>query len=177
MAERPDDIYHALLTAILRLVFLLYAEERDLLPDSETFVRHYSLAGLHEDAALHPDTMNQRYGPKPGSAGGTMQRERGRNQQACLHHKPLFFNRLYGPRRVHRAVPRRRGLRGRRQAASARAGRSEGHVWRGSESGAAGIERGCQVESACGGEKKAMVRDCHARWPVRCGVYTPNWRR
>ena len=66
LAERPDDIYHALLTVILRLVFLLYAEERDLLPDSETFVRHYSLAGLHErlreDAALHPDTMNQRYG-------------------------------------------------------------------------------------------------------------------
>ena len=66
LAERPDDIYHALLTVILRLVFLLYAEERDLLPDSETFVRYYSLAGLHErlreDAALHPDTMNQRYG-------------------------------------------------------------------------------------------------------------------
>ena len=66
LAERPDDIYHALLTVILRLVFLLYAEERDLLPDSETFVRHYSLAGLYErlreDAALHPDTMNQRHG-------------------------------------------------------------------------------------------------------------------
>lgn len=33
LAERPDDVYHALLTAILRLVFLLYAEERDLLPE------------------------------------------------------------------------------------------------------------------------------------------------
>ncbi len=66
LAERPDDIYHALLTVILRLVFLLYAEERDLLPDDETFARHYSIAGLYErlreDAALHPDTMNQRYG-------------------------------------------------------------------------------------------------------------------
>ena len=66
LAERPDDIYHALLTVILRLVFLLYAEERDLLPGGETFARHYSLAGLYErlreDAALHPDTMNQRYG-------------------------------------------------------------------------------------------------------------------
>ena len=66
LAERPDDIYHALLTVILRLVFLLYAEERDLLPEGETFARHYSLAGLYErlreDAALHPDTMNQRYG-------------------------------------------------------------------------------------------------------------------
>ena len=58
LAERPDDIYHALLTVILRLVFLLYAEERDLLPGGETFARHYSLAGLYErlreDAALHP---------------------------------------------------------------------------------------------------------------------------
>ena len=66
LAERPDDIYHALLTVILRLVFLLYAEERDLLPEGETFARHYSLAGLYErlreDAALNPDTMNQRYG-------------------------------------------------------------------------------------------------------------------
>ena len=66
LAERPDDVYHALLTVILRLVFLLYAEERDLLPEGETFARHYSLAGLYErlreDAALHPDTMNQRHG-------------------------------------------------------------------------------------------------------------------
>ncbi len=66
LADRPEDVYHALLTVILRLVFLLYAEERDLLPEGETFARHYSLAGLYErlreDAALHPDTMNQRYG-------------------------------------------------------------------------------------------------------------------
>ena len=66
LVERRNDIYHALLTVILRLVFLLYAEERDLLPEGETFARHYSLAGLYErlreDAALHPDTMNQRYG-------------------------------------------------------------------------------------------------------------------
>ena len=66
LAARRDDVYHALLTVILRLVFLLYAEERDLLPEGETFARHYSLAGLYErlreDAALHPDTMNQRYG-------------------------------------------------------------------------------------------------------------------
>ncbi|MCB9882375.1 MAG: N-6 DNA methylase [Planctomycetes bacterium] len=66
LREDPNQIYHALLTVILRLVFLLYAEERDLLPTDETFVRHYSLAGLYErlreDAALHPDTMDQRYG-------------------------------------------------------------------------------------------------------------------
>ncbi|HOU53048.1 MAG TPA: N-6 DNA methylase [Myxococcota bacterium] len=66
LAEEPNEVYHALLTVILRLVFLLYAEERGMLPDHETFLRSYSLAGLHErlreDAALHPDTMDQRYG-------------------------------------------------------------------------------------------------------------------
>ena len=65
--DDPDEIYRALLTVVLRLVFLLYAEELDLLPaDDETFARGYSLAGLYEslreDAALHPDTMDQRYG-------------------------------------------------------------------------------------------------------------------
>jgi hypothetical protein len=66
LAEHPDEVYRALLTVILRLVFLLYAEERDMLPEDETFLRYYSLAGLHErlreDAALHPDTMDQRHG-------------------------------------------------------------------------------------------------------------------
>ncbi len=64
--EHPDEVYRALLTVILRLVFLLYAEERDMLPEDETFLRYYSLAGLYErlraDAALFPDTMDQRYG-------------------------------------------------------------------------------------------------------------------
>ncbi|MDQ6807407.1 MAG: BREX-1 system adenine-specific DNA-methyltransferase PglX, partial [Actinomycetota bacterium] len=48
------------------LVFLLYAEEREMLPEDDTFLRFYSLAGLHErlreDNAHHPDTMGQRYG-------------------------------------------------------------------------------------------------------------------
>jgi len=66
LAEHPDEVYRALLTVILRLVFLFYAEERDMLPEDETFLRYYSLAGLYErlreDAALFPDTMDQRYG-------------------------------------------------------------------------------------------------------------------
>lgn len=66
LEESPNAVYHALLTVILRLVFLLYAEQRDLLPSDQTFVRFYSLAGLHdrlrEDAAQYPDTMDQRYG-------------------------------------------------------------------------------------------------------------------
>lgn len=66
LADRPDDVYRALLTVILRLVFLLYAGERDMLPEDEIFVRFYSLAGLYErlreDDARYPDTMTQRYG-------------------------------------------------------------------------------------------------------------------
>jgi hypothetical protein len=66
LVEHPDEVYRALLTVILRLVFLLYAEERDMLPEDESFLRHYSLTGLYErlreDAALNPDTMDQRFG-------------------------------------------------------------------------------------------------------------------
>ena len=69
LSECPEEIYRAQLTVILRLVFLLYSEERDMLPKDETFIRHYSLAGLYErlqeDAALYPDTMDQRYGAWP----------------------------------------------------------------------------------------------------------------
>lgn len=67
LEQRPDDVYRAMLTVILRIVFLLYAEERDMLPhEDETFSRYYSIAGLYErlreDAALYPDTMDQRFG-------------------------------------------------------------------------------------------------------------------
>ena len=66
LADQPEDVYRGLLTLILRLVFLLYTEERDMLPQDETFLGGYSLANLYErlraDAALHPDTMDQRYG-------------------------------------------------------------------------------------------------------------------
>jgi hypothetical protein len=66
LAGDPDEVYHALLTVILRLLFVLYAEERDMLPASGTYAGNYSVAGLYErlrvDAAAHPDTMEQRYG-------------------------------------------------------------------------------------------------------------------
>lgn len=68
----PNRIYRGLLTVVLRFVFLLYAEERDLLPTAESgvFLRHYSLTGLYErlreDAAKHPDTMEQRFGAWAG---------------------------------------------------------------------------------------------------------------
>ncbi len=70
LREDRNGVYRALLTVVLRLVFLLYAEERGLLSSSRTFERHYSLGSLYErlraDAALHPDTMDQRYGAWAG---------------------------------------------------------------------------------------------------------------
>lgn len=66
LASDPNEVYRGLLTVVLRLVFLLYAEERDMLPQEETYLRGYAIASLYErlreDAAMHPDTMDQRYG-------------------------------------------------------------------------------------------------------------------
>jgi len=63
-------LYESLLTVLLRLVFVLYAEDKGLLPvASETYARNYSVHGLfaqlQEDQALHPDTMNRRFGAWP----------------------------------------------------------------------------------------------------------------
>jgi hypothetical protein len=64
--EDPDHVYGGLLAVLLRLVFILYAEERGLLSSSAAYVRNYSLVGLFDklriDAGRFPDTMDQRYG-------------------------------------------------------------------------------------------------------------------
>jgi hypothetical protein len=65
----PQHVYGGLITVLLRLVFLLYAEERGLMSGDPAYARHYSVAGLfeklREDAGRHPDTMDQRYGAWP----------------------------------------------------------------------------------------------------------------
>jgi Eco57I restriction-modification methylase/restriction-modification enzyme MmeI-like protein len=62
----PEHLYSGLLTALMRLVFILFAEDRDLFPRDPVWQQHYSLAGLfkrlRDDAALYPDTMDDRYG-------------------------------------------------------------------------------------------------------------------
>jgi hypothetical protein len=64
--EDPQHIYGGLITTMMRLVFLLYAEERELMPQDSVYVEHYGVSGLFEklraDAGLYPDTMDQRYG-------------------------------------------------------------------------------------------------------------------
>jgi hypothetical protein len=71
-ASRPDHLYEGLLAVLMRLVFVLYAEDRDLLPSRtdgrarEIYETSYSVRGLYatlvEDAALNPDTMDERRG-------------------------------------------------------------------------------------------------------------------
>ena len=62
----PDSIYGGLLTILLRLVFLLYCEDRELLPTGALYYANYSVHGLweklREDHEKHPDTMDLRYG-------------------------------------------------------------------------------------------------------------------
>ena len=70
--SRSDHLYEGLLTVLMRLVFVLYAEDRDLLPSRsdararEIYETSYSVRGLYakltEDATLNPDTMDERRG-------------------------------------------------------------------------------------------------------------------
>ncbi len=64
--EDRQHIYGGLLTTLLRLVFLLYAEDRGLMPTHSVYVNYYSVSGLfdrlREDMGRHPDTMDRRYG-------------------------------------------------------------------------------------------------------------------
>ena len=64
--RHPEDIYGGLVTVLLRLVFVLFAEDRALLPTKGLFVKHYSVRGLFErlraDAERYPDTMEHRFG-------------------------------------------------------------------------------------------------------------------
>jgi hypothetical protein len=66
IADDPNQVYGGLLTVLLRLVFLLYAEDRGLMPGDPVYTNHYSVSGLFErlraDAGRYPDTMDQRYG-------------------------------------------------------------------------------------------------------------------
>ena len=66
--ERGDDhLYGGLLTHLLRLVFVLYAEDRGLLPvDHPLYAEHLSVLGLfdrlQDDHGAHPDSMARRFG-------------------------------------------------------------------------------------------------------------------
>lgn len=70
--DRPEHVYDGLLTVLLRLVFLLYAEDRDLIPSRADasaralYAQGYGVRSLHArllgDQALHELTMHLRRG-------------------------------------------------------------------------------------------------------------------
>lgn len=71
-AQRPAQLYEGLLTVLLRLIFLLYAEDRNLIPSRadgaarSLYTEGYGVRALHAkllaDRARHPDTMDERRG-------------------------------------------------------------------------------------------------------------------
>jgi hypothetical protein len=66
LAENPNHVYGGLLTVLMRLVFILYAEDRGLLSNDAVYTNFYAVTGLFNrlraDAGRNPDTMDQRYG-------------------------------------------------------------------------------------------------------------------
>ncbi|NOT26726.1 MAG: N-6 DNA methylase, partial [Acidobacteria bacterium] len=66
LRENPQEVYGGLLSTLMRLVFVLYAEDRGLMPASDVYQKHYAVSGLferlREDAARYPDTMDARFG-------------------------------------------------------------------------------------------------------------------
>ena len=70
LATGGERLYGGLLTVLLRLVFLLYAEDRGLLPTKQPlYADHLGVlslfAQLQTDFAAYPDTMARRFGAWP----------------------------------------------------------------------------------------------------------------
>ncbi|MCP9784027.1 N-6 DNA methylase [Cyanobium sp. WKJ7-Wakatipu] len=68
--DDPKQLYGGLITVLMRLVFLLYAEDNALLPKDAVYEQNYKVSGvferLEQDAAEFPDTMEQRFGAWAG---------------------------------------------------------------------------------------------------------------
>ncbi len=70
LEDDPNHVYSGLLTVLMRLVFVLFAEDRSLTPSDSIYTNHYSVTGLFErlraEAGRYPDTMDHRYGAWSG---------------------------------------------------------------------------------------------------------------
>jgi hypothetical protein len=67
LEEEHDHFYQGVLSVVLRVVFLLYAEDQSLLPvEHPVYAQHLSLAGLNarlsHDVGAHPESMHHRFG-------------------------------------------------------------------------------------------------------------------
>lgn len=70
--QEPQHLYEGLLAVLMRLVFILYAEDRDLIPSTadpamrrlydQGYAVRTLLGKLQDDAARFPDTMDERKG-------------------------------------------------------------------------------------------------------------------
>ena len=64
--DDPQHIYGGLLSLLMRLIFVLYAEDEGLMPEGDVYANNYSVSGLYDrlrsDAGRYPDTLDQRYG-------------------------------------------------------------------------------------------------------------------
>jgi len=49
LTEKPDDVYQAAVTVMMRVVFLLFAEERGMLPTERLYWDSYAIHGLLDD--------------------------------------------------------------------------------------------------------------------------------
>jgi hypothetical protein len=62
----PNKVYGGLLTVLMRLVFLLYAEDRGLMSQDAVYAENYSVSKLfeqlREDKQRYPEQMSRRYG-------------------------------------------------------------------------------------------------------------------
>jgi hypothetical protein len=67
--RNPQELYGGLISTLLRLVFLLYSEDRGLMPSGPLYQRNYSVTGLFDqlrsDQERYPDTMDHRFGGWP----------------------------------------------------------------------------------------------------------------
>jgi hypothetical protein len=71
LSERdPQQLYGGLITVLMRLVFLLYAEDEALMPSDAVYEQNYKVSAIFEqlqqDEAEYPDTMEQRFGAWAG---------------------------------------------------------------------------------------------------------------
>jgi hypothetical protein len=66
LAKDPNTVYGGLLTVLMRLVFLLYAEDRGLMSQDSIYAENYSVSKLfeqlREDKQRYPEQMSRRYG-------------------------------------------------------------------------------------------------------------------
>ena len=64
--KNPSQIYGGLITVLLRLVFLLYSEDEELMPRDSLFVENYSVSGLasklRKDRVQYQSAMEDRRG-------------------------------------------------------------------------------------------------------------------